>query len=111
MAGDLPSTTHPHLACGKIVAGRWLREKRRSSLGSPSPVPGAWHPFRLQVASERRDLPDAAIMAVTGWRSVRVIPESYRHADGARMLTVLDPAGSRPRAPEPGTDSAPAKAK
>jgi hypothetical protein len=68
MAGEVPlrpSTTQPHLSCGKIVAGRWLR-CAETLAKLPKLARGAWHLVRPQFASERRHLPDADIMAAAG---------------------------------------------
>ena len=111
-AGDvplLPSNTEPHLACGKIFAGRWLRRAEKLA-ELPNIARGAWHPFRRSVASEHRHLPDADIM-VAGWRSSRVMRESYQHADGQGMLSVAEPPESRPNPRESGTPVAQSEAK
>ena len=104
-AGDVPlvpSNAEPHLACGKILAGRWLsRAEKLAQL--PKLARGAWHPFRRAFASDRRHLPDVDIMAVAGWRSSRVMRESYQHADASGMLSVVEPPESRPKPGESGT--------
>ena len=106
----VPSNAEPHLACGKILAGRWLtRAEKLAEL--PKLARGAWHPFRRSFASERCHLPDVDIMAVGGWRASRVMRESYQHSDGPGMLSVVEPSESRPKPSESGTNEAQAEAK
>lgn len=106
----LPSLTNPDLPAGKIFVGRWLRRAERLAK-LPKLSRGAEHPFRRQFPSDRRQLPDAGIMAVAGWRSSRVMRESYQHADGERMLSVVESPESRPKRVESGTPVAHADAK
>lgn len=112
-AGDvplLPSNAGPHLACERILAGLWLtRAEKLAEL--PKLARGAWHPFRRSFASERRHLPDVDIMAVAGWRSSRVMRESYQHSDASGMLSVVEPAESRPKPSGSGTNEAQSEAK
>ena len=83
----------------------------RSVAELPKLARGAWHPFRRSFASERRHLPDVDIMAVAGWRSSRVMRESYQHSDATGMLSVVEPSESRPKPSESGTNEAQAEAK
>ena len=58
MAGDVPlvpSNAEAHQPCGKILAGRWLRKAEKLA-EVPKLARGAWHPFRRQCASERRQV-------------------------------------------------------
>jgi hypothetical protein len=50
-------------------------------------------------------------MAAGGWRSFRVMQESYQHADAAGMLNVVESAETRPKPSERGTTDARANAK
>jgi integrase len=112
-AGDvplLPANTSPDLACGKILAGRWLRKAEKLAQ-LPKLARGAWHAFRRQWASERRHLSAADTMAAGGWRSFRVMRESYQHADADGMLSVVDGPESRPNRQTSGSELAHAKSK
>jgi len=86
-----------------------LGEVRQARLRERHPAL-RWHPFRRSFASERRHLPDVDIMAVAGWRSSRVMRESYQHSDGPAMLSVVEPFKSRPKPSESGTNEAQAEA-
>ena len=111
-AGDvplLPSNSNPDLACGKILAGRWL-SKAEKLAELPKLARGAWHTFRGQWASERRHLSPVDTMAAGGSRSFRVMRESYQHADAEGMLSVVESTESRPNPEERGSEVAHAAA-
>ena len=91
-----PSNANPDLARGKTLAGRGLRKAEKLAK-QPKLARGAWHAFRRQWASERRHLSPTDTMAAGGWRSFRVMRESYQHADAEGMLSMVEAAESRPK--------------
>jgi hypothetical protein len=85
------ATNDQSSAVHKVLAGYWMKsaEKKAKLVHVER---GGWHMLRRLWSSERRHLPDVDVAAAGCWRSTRVMRESYQHADGETVLSVVENA-------------------
>jgi hypothetical protein len=53
---------------------------------------GAWHPFRPEWATERKDLPLVGVKATGGWRDTDTLLTCYQQTGEESILRVMDGA-------------------
>jgi hypothetical protein len=92
--GDTPlfhATGKQTRAVHKVLAGYWMRSaEKKAKLAHVER--GGWHMLRRLWSSERRHLPATDVAAAGGWRSIQVMRDSYQHADGETVLSVVENA-------------------
>jgi integrase len=84
-----PSIADPLRPIDKRMAIDWLR-RAEIEAGLPHLEGGSFHPYRRKWEIERKRHPEADVMAAQGRKDVRSLRESYRLADEATMIAVVN---------------------
>jgi integrase len=84
-----PSFADPATPINPTACDKWLR-KAEELAGVDHQEGGLWHPHRRSWNSKRQHLPVKARMRAGGWKTERVLRESYEQADDALVLEVLE---------------------
>jgi integrase len=94
--GDGPlfsATEEPSRHAHKELARYWLTRAEEMAK-QPKMDRGGFHAYRRLFASERRHLPAQDVANAGGWRSIKVMRDSYQQADAATVYSVVENASA-----------------